>query len=292
MPTPPTGATTCLMERRFGHGCCPGLLAQRFPVPFPNERRECRDGNGPLRRHQAVPVRRARHASGGEQAREGRAERAGADAADPAERAARERPGRVGQGLLDAVAKREGHRRRRETIGAGTIVDDVEGERLALLAELDDEAVARGRGAMFDGQAQRVAPAAQIEIRVAPRAEFGGAAERLAGPGMGRSLARVVDEEHGGVEAALEIVQVREHRRDLGRSVLVDAMEPHERIEHQQGGPQECDRRLVLETRWAHVVETRGAPEAWPVMKAEFGKALGLERPMARASLVELTAAP
>ena len=51
-----------------------------------------------------------------------------------------------------------------------------------------------------------------------------------------------MDEEHGGVKLALEIAQVREHRRDLGRGVLVDAMQAHEGIEHEQRGSQGRDR--------------------------------------------------
>jgi hypothetical protein len=48
-----------------------------------------------------------------------------------------------------------------------------------------------------------------------------------------RALAGVVDEEHGGVEVALEVAQVGEHRRDLGRRVLIDAVQADEGIEHE-----------------------------------------------------------
>jgi hypothetical protein len=40
----------------------------------------------------------------------------------------------------------------------------VEGERLTLHAKLDDDAVTRRGGAMFDGQAQRLAASAEIEF--------------------------------------------------------------------------------------------------------------------------------
>ena len=118
----------------------------------------------------------------------------------------------------------------------------MEGEGLALGAEFDDEAVARRGGAVLDRQAERVAAAAQIEVGVAPGVEFGGAAQGLPGAGVRGALAGVVDEQHGGVEVALEVAQVGEHRRDLGRGVLVDAVQADEGIEHEQRGPQGRDR--------------------------------------------------
>ena len=95
---------------------------------------------------------------------------------------------------------------------------------------------------MFDGQAERVAAAAQVEVGVAPGVELGGAAQGLAGPGVRGALAGVVHEEHGGVEVALEVAQVGEHRGDLGRGVLVDAVQADEGIEHEQRRPEARDR--------------------------------------------------
>ena len=72
--------------------------------------------------------------------------------------------------------------------------------------------------------------------------QFGGAAQGLSGAGVGGALAGVVHEQDGGVELALELAQIGEHRRDLGGGVLVDAMQAHEGIEHEQRGPQGRDR--------------------------------------------------
>jgi hypothetical protein len=52
----------------------------------------------------------------------------------------------------------------------------------------------------------------------------------------------MVHEQDGSVEVALELAQVREHRGDLGGGVLVDAVQAHEGIEHEQRGPQGGDR--------------------------------------------------
>ena len=122
---------------------------------------------GGLRRDELVPGRRARDAAVREQAGQDRAEGAGADPAEAAQGAAGERGGRLGQGLLDALAGRRG-RRREDARAVGRVVDDVQGEGLALGAELDDEAVAGGGGAVLDGQAERVAAPTQIKVGVAP----------------------------------------------------------------------------------------------------------------------------
>ena len=74
---------------------------------------------------------------------------------------------------------------------------------------------------MFDGQRQLVTIAAQIEVAVAPGVELGGAAQRLAGAGVGRTLAGVMDDEDGHVVAALQVAQIGEERRDLAAGVLV-----------------------------------------------------------------------
>lgn len=63
---------------------------------------------------------------------------------------------------------------------------------------------------MLDGQGEVVPAAAQIEVRVAPRVKLGGAPQRLAGSGLGGTLAGVVDEDDGEGVAALQLAQVRE----------------------------------------------------------------------------------
>src|SRR2546425_2905740 len=58
---------------------------------------------------------------------------------------------------------------------------------------------------------------------------------------MGSSLAGMVNEQHGHLEAALEMAQVAEHGGHLGRDVLVDAVQADERIEHEQPRPEPLD---------------------------------------------------
>ena len=72
---------------------------------------------------------------------------------------------------------------------------------------------------------------------------------------MGGALAGVVHEQDGGVELALEVAQVREHRRDLGGGVFVDAVQAHERIEHEQ-------RRLQGRDRLAQAILVLGQIQA------------------------------
>ena len=51
----------------------------------------------------------------------------------------------------------------------------------------------------------------------------------------------MVDDEHGGAAPALQLAQIGEQGRDLAAGVLVDAVQPHERIEDEQTGPQPVD---------------------------------------------------
>ena len=44
----------------------------------------------------------------------------------------------------------------------------------------------------------------------------------------------MVDEQDGGLEAALEIAQEAEDRGDIGDGVFVDAVEAHQRVEDEQ----------------------------------------------------------
>ena len=91
---------------------------------------------------------------------------------------------------------------------------------------------------MFDGEPQAGAVAAQVEVGVAPGVQLGGAAQGLAGAEVGGALAGMVDEEHGAGEVPLELAQGGEHGGDLGGHVLVDAMQAHEGVEHEERGAQ------------------------------------------------------
>ncbi|MBE7448976.1 MAG: hypothetical protein HS111_08780 [Kofleriaceae bacterium] len=89
--------------------------------------------------------------------------------------------------------------------------------------------------------------------------ELARAAQRLAGTHLGAALARVVYEHDRDVIAALELAQVREERRDLAGDVLVDAVQAHERIQHEEPRPELGD---GLGQRVAVALDVEGAPTA------------------------------
>ena len=88
---------------------------------------------------------------------------------------------------------------------------------------------------------QFLAVATQIEVAVAPGVELGGAAQGLAGADASSALPGVVHDEHGDAVPTLQLAQIGEQGRDLAAGVLVDAVQPHERIEDEQTGPQSVD---------------------------------------------------
>jgi hypothetical protein len=51
----------------------------------------------------------------------------------------------------------------------------------------------------------------------------------------------VVDESHGRVVASLQVAERCEDRHDFAGGVLVDAMQTHEGIEHEEPGLQALD---------------------------------------------------
>ena len=60
-------------------------------------------------------------------------------------------------------------------------VDDLEGERIGALRELERDSGHGGRGAVLDREGEILAVTTQVEIGVAPGVELGGAAQGLAG---------------------------------------------------------------------------------------------------------------
>ena len=162
----------------------------------------------------------------------------------------------VGEGGGDALVERAWRAAR-----AGSApVDDLEGEGVAALGELDgDAAAATARRDARRSEREIVAVAAQIEVGVAPGVELGGAAQGLAGADVAGALPGVMDDEHGDAVAALQLAQVGEQRRDLAAGVLVDAMQAHEGIEDEQARLQSgdglgeacCGRRRDRGAGWA-----------------------------------------
>lgn len=73
--------------------------------------------------------------------------------------------------------------------------------------------------------------AAQVEVGIAPGVQLGGAAQGLAGTGVGCALLGVVDQQDSGFEAALQLAQEGEQGRDIGGGVFIDAVQADEGIE-------------------------------------------------------------
>ena len=95
---------------------------------------------------------------------------------------------------------------------------------------------------VLDGEDEGVIAAAQVEVGVAPGVEVTRAAQALAGLRAGGAvLAGVVDDDDGDVAFALQLAEVGEQRGDLAGVVLVDAVQPDERVEQEQSGREAAD---------------------------------------------------
>ena len=94
----------------------------------------------------------------------------------------------VRQDVLERVRRRGPRGRRRR----GRL-HEVQGERVVPPAQRQGQAGLRRGRAMLDAEEQSIVDAAQIEIGVAPRMEFGAAAQGLPGADGVGALARVVD---------------------------------------------------------------------------------------------------
>ena len=171
-----------------------------------------------------------------------------------ADLALRQRRIRVGERLEDAPFGGFGPRRR---LG-GIDLAQPQGGPLAVIGEFDLDVVEAGGGAMLDGHEDLPVPAAQVQIAVSPGVQLTASAKRLPRPG-GAALSRVVDEQHRGGEAALDVAQEAEDGGDLGDGVLVDAVQAHERVEDDEPGPDALDR---LDQALAVPRDGRGAVRA------------------------------
>src|SRR6266481_4801498 len=107
-------------------------------------------------------------------------------------------------------------------------VDDLEGERVGALRELERDGGHGGRSAVLDRQGEVLSVATQVKIGVAPGVELGRAAQGLAGTDAASALLGVVDDHHSDVVAALQLAQIGEQRGALAAGVLIDAMQAHE----------------------------------------------------------------
>jgi len=106
-------------------------------------------------------------------------------------------------------------------------------------AFVGDEAQGEGigglSGAMLDGEGEVSLLSPQIEVGVSPGMQVSGAAEALSGLCAGAAVfARVVDDEHGDIEIALQGAEIAEDGGDLPGVILVDAVEADEGVEDEQ----------------------------------------------------------
>ena len=127
-----------------------------------------------------------------------------------ADLALRERRPGAGERLEDAAL---GGVRAVRPVGRGRLAQP-EGGLLSVFHELDPDVVETACGAMLDGHESLPVPAAQVEIGIPPSVQLTAAAEGLARP-RSPALASVVDEQDGGLEAALQVAQEAEAVRSI-----------------------------------------------------------------------------
>ena len=90
---------------------------------------------------------------------------------------------------------------------------------------------------MLDGEAQLLTLVDEVAGRIGPGVQIGAAAQRQTGI-LPCALGHVVDEDDGDIMLTIELAQEAEQPGDVGGTVFVQAVEPHERIEQQQLGLQ------------------------------------------------------
>ena len=100
-----------------------------------------------------------------------------------------------------------------------------------------------GRGTVFAGEHQAFPGAPEVEVRVAEGMQVTGTAEPLTGgDSAGGVLARVMHQHDREVQLPLQRAKVGQQPGHFAGVVLVDAVQPHQRIEKQQPGPQPLGR--------------------------------------------------
>ena len=183
---------------------------------------------------EAIALLGSAESAGGDEGSEALVEGGGADAAARAQLGKRHRPVDIGERGSDALVYGTGRRRLWHAP-----FDDLEREGVGALSEFECHAGHGRGGAVLDGQRDiaavaGVAVAAEVEVGIAPGMELGGAAQGLAGADVASALLGVVDDDHGDGVAALQLSQIGEQWRHLTAGVLIDAMQTHEGIEHEQ----------------------------------------------------------
>ncbi len=139
--------------------------------------------------------------------------------------------------------------------GRERLAQTQEGFRL-IVDEFDLDVVEAAGGAMLDGQEGLPVAPAQVEIAVSPGMQLAAPPQGLAGP-RGPALAGMVDNDDGGVEAALDVAQMAEDGGDVGGGVLVDAVQADQGIEDEQTRRDALD-GVAQCAPVARLVETQG----------------------------------
>ena len=96
-----------------------------------------------------------------------------------------------------------------------------QGQGRARFGELERDVVPARRGAMFGGEGQLGAFAAQIQIGVAPAVEFTGTAQGLARAAGVGVFTGMMNQHDGQLKLALKFAQIGEQRGDLGGIVFI-----------------------------------------------------------------------
>jgi hypothetical protein len=107
---------------------------------------------------------------------------------------------KLSQRLADAVDRSEG-----DEGGGATRFHHGQGQGWAGADQLDRDLILRRGGAMFGGEGESCAVAAEVEVGVTPAVEFAGTAEGLTGAGGVGVFAGMVHQQDGQMKLALEL---------------------------------------------------------------------------------------
>jgi hypothetical protein len=96
---------------------------------------------------------------------------------------------------------------------------------------------------VFGGKHQLTMVPAQVEKRIDPRIEIGGASQTVTSATIGREIfASVVDQRNGHAGLALKQTEVSEQGGDLARRIFIDGMKPDQGIENEKSGTMKQER--------------------------------------------------
>jgi hypothetical protein len=137
----------------------------------------------------------------------------------------------IGEGCGDALI--DGSRFDR-ALGLAIGLNRFEGECVVALDQFKCDAGHGGGGTMLDGQDDAIVTVpSEIEIGIPPGMELRRSAQGLTGADGACALFGVMDEHHGDGVTSLRFAQEGKQRRDVATNILIDAMQAHERIEHE-----------------------------------------------------------